>query len=988
MRIKASHTCLGTALLILLIMSNTGEVVQPSKAAQSVSPWDVSWVPSDPEGQNAVIEGINSIVTSLHADSGLRGYGSTILYYSLTSISGNPAGVNPAFALAMFRKEAEFAKPGFIAYNQNNPGNLRCAGYGMIDCRNGFAVFDTMANGIKAYFWLLQYEYKPGGGAPWNHNCQDIRCIITIYCPADECDTETYINQIAQWTQQYQNELGNAPPPPPQCPGALFVIPSDGTLGWPYLDPAGGEPGYSDVHTGIDILGTTEDDVYAAYDGVVTHKGNSYVTIYHPSLDKDTYYSHLSVISVHVGDPVSRGDPIGKKGSYGTDVAHLHFSVKKKDADERYLNNTFDPSPYLGANVNYENGARAFERTVSGWCNPTPTVTATPTFPPPGPTDTPTPTRPPGPPTYSISGIVHRSGNTLDRVSGVTIHISGQSPVTTDGNGEYRKEGLPAGNYTLTPEKAGWVCGPVRELNLTQDEQVNFVCDPDVRYSVHGVVHRSGNTLDRVSGVTIHISGQSPVTTDGNGEYRKEGLPAGNYTLAPEKAGWTCGPVRELNLTQDEQVNFICDPEVRYSVHGVVHRSGDTESRVSGVSIHIRGMGLSATEITDGTGYYRRDGMPTGNYTLTPEKAGWACGPVRELNLTQDEQVNFICDPAPTATPIPTPTATPSATWTPSPTPSLTRTTTSTLTGTPTATGTPTPTSTPTNTPTAMGTPLPGAIYGYVFYADGSPIHEVKVTAGSSLTTTTEVDGLYAFIGLSPVTWQLWLDKTSFTGCTLVRSGEGSWCAVEWCQFVNVPANAVTRAADFVVDCGAAQPTSTLTPTPTPTLTVTPTATGTPSTTPTPTSTNTPTRTPTPTPSSTNSPTPTSTDTATMTPTETPTPTPTATLTLTPTLMPTPTNTRMSTSTLTATPTPSSTPTSTSTHTPMWTRTPTETVTGVPTLLASVTLTATVTTIPTTTPTPAQMSVRFYLPLVQKDHLAVVRLVWKNLSSGTYFWLR
>ncbi len=171
-------------------------------------PWDVSWLPSD---QNQVINTINSIVTDPSAggspDSGLAGYGSTILYYSLNSIGGNPAGVNPAFALAMFRKEANFARPGTIAYTQNNPGNLRCAGYGMIDCQNGFAVFASMEDGIKAYFWMLQYQYKPGGGWPSNFNCTDITCIITHYCPPSQCDTETYIAQIGQWTQEFMSRI-------------------------------------------------------------------------------------------------------------------------------------------------------------------------------------------------------------------------------------------------------------------------------------------------------------------------------------------------------------------------------------------------------------------------------------------------------------------------------------------------------------------------------------------------------------------------------------------------------------------------------------------------------------------------------------------------------------------------------------------------------------------------------------------------------------
>jgi hypothetical protein len=187
---------------------------------------------------------------------------------------------------------------------------------------------------------------------------------------------------IATFVNIARPAVGSPSTAPPQCPEASFVIPSEGTLGWPYLHPGGGQSGFSDVHTGIDILGTTADDIYAAYDGEVTRITASSVTIWHPALSVWTYYSHMSVVSVGLGE-IDRGDPIGKKGSVGTSIVHLHFSVKIKNADERYRENTTDPSPYLGANVNYENGSRERQRTVSGWCyaEPPPKTPPPPTSP-------------------------------------------------------------------------------------------------------------------------------------------------------------------------------------------------------------------------------------------------------------------------------------------------------------------------------------------------------------------------------------------------------------------------------------------------------------------------------------------------------------------------------------------------------------------------------------------------------------------------------
>ena len=141
-------------------------------------------------------------IETLLDGTGLAGHGGAILQYA------QGYGVNPAFALAMFRKEAEFAKQGSIAYRQNNPGNIICGGgttplYGATGCGGRFGTYDTMADGIQAYFRLLDNEYRPGR----KYDCEDIPCIIAVYCPPSNCDTARYVDQVTEWTIQYQNLL-------------------------------------------------------------------------------------------------------------------------------------------------------------------------------------------------------------------------------------------------------------------------------------------------------------------------------------------------------------------------------------------------------------------------------------------------------------------------------------------------------------------------------------------------------------------------------------------------------------------------------------------------------------------------------------------------------------------------------------------------------------------------------------------------------------
>ncbi len=164
------------------------------------------------------------------------------------------------------------------------------------------------------------------------------------------------------------------------CAEAPFILPTDGWVGIVYGDAMI----TSANHTGLDIfglLGNGVTPVYAAYDGYAYREANwvSAVIIRHPedplnpSRQIWTYYTHMAdrqgnsyiVEAIPPGTanlPVSQGDVIGYQGDYngrswrniGT---HLHFSIVRSDAFGNYrnetdINNTLDPSPYLGMRLN------------------------------------------------------------------------------------------------------------------------------------------------------------------------------------------------------------------------------------------------------------------------------------------------------------------------------------------------------------------------------------------------------------------------------------------------------------------------------------------------------------------------------------------------------------------------------------------------------------------------------------------------------------
>lgn len=96
------------------------------------------------------------------------------------------------------------------------------------------------------------------------------------------------------------------------------------------------------VHQGTDIDLETGDPVYATFDGrvrICTYVSGGYgnlIVLRHDN-GLETYYGHLSEISVKPNDWVSAGQVIGKGGNTGRSTgSHLHYEI-------RYKGHTFDP---------------------------------------------------------------------------------------------------------------------------------------------------------------------------------------------------------------------------------------------------------------------------------------------------------------------------------------------------------------------------------------------------------------------------------------------------------------------------------------------------------------------------------------------------------------------------------------------------------------------------------------------------------------------
>lgn len=186
--------------------------------------------------------------------------------------------------------------------------------------------------------------------------------------------------QVTEWIRNSKAHADWAIRAGERCGSAPFILPTDGLVGFLW-----GDSFYiGHTHQGIDIFGGKQSGqvrVVAAVDGYLTRlpewKSSLIVRIpsdpLQPGRQIWVYTTHLadaegnSLIDAAfpagtVEKPIKAGTLLGFQGNYsgtpGKPVGvHLHFSIVKDDGSGRFMNellidNTLDPSPYLGLPLN------------------------------------------------------------------------------------------------------------------------------------------------------------------------------------------------------------------------------------------------------------------------------------------------------------------------------------------------------------------------------------------------------------------------------------------------------------------------------------------------------------------------------------------------------------------------------------------------------------------------------------------------------------
>jgi sugar lactone lactonase YvrE len=144
---------------------------------------------------------------------------------------------------------------------------------------------------------------------------------------------------------------------------------------------------------------------------------------------------------------------------------------------------------------------------------------------------------------YLVKGNVRKADGSPLAGAEVTL-AGGPSPLIalTNSLGVFKFKTVPSGNYTLTPQKAGFEFSPKsRNVTVAGANVIgqNFV---GLKFSISGTVKKGSGAP--IPNVMVALSGDASKTvlTDANGFYKFGGLLSGNYTVTPAKTGWLFAP--------------------------------------------------------------------------------------------------------------------------------------------------------------------------------------------------------------------------------------------------------------------------------------------------------------------------------------------------------------------------------------------------------------------------------------------------------------
>jgi hypothetical protein len=153
---------------------------------------------------------------------------------------------------------------------------------------------------------------------------------------------------------------------------------------------------------------------------------------------------------------------------------------------------------------------------------------------------------------YTMSGTVRQGSASGAPLEGTIVSIAGKTALT-DCKGAFKIEKIPAGCYTLTLSRKGYLSTTMAGYVITGDQSKLVFSLLPVRpnyYTMSGTVVRGRASGPALDGATVTIAGKTD-KTDRRGAFKITNIPSGRFTLTISKPGYFTSTITGYLINRD-----------------------------------------------------------------------------------------------------------------------------------------------------------------------------------------------------------------------------------------------------------------------------------------------------------------------------------------------------------------------------------------------------------------------------------------------------
>ncbi|MCP4219014.1 MAG: BACON domain-containing protein [bacterium] len=224
---------------------------------------------------------------------------------------------------------------------------------------------------------------------------------------------------------------------------------------------------------------------------------------------------------------------------------------------------------------------------------------------------------------FTISGTVFDADD--QGLAGVTIAVSGESPITTSAGGTYSFAVNGGWVGTITPSLTGSTFTPtsrtVGPVGVNYDRQ-DFNMDTTL-HTISGTILYEGSV--GLADVTLTLSTGGSTVTASDGTYGIDVTDGWSGTITPSRSGFSFAPASltytVITADNNGQDYTAYIPVTVYTISGIIEERG---ASIANVVLN----GLPGNPTTDSSGYYSGTVSSGWSGTVTPALAGYSFTPV------------------------------------------------------------------------------------------------------------------------------------------------------------------------------------------------------------------------------------------------------------------------------------------------------------------------------------------------------------------------